>query len=219
MDELTRFARLLVERLSTRPEGVHHPVSVAEIRKSLLTYRGQRRALGLESVEDYETVLLRLVAEERGYVRTQPTAAAERCRAELGQPNPDLGVLEALAEATIQVTSLAAGSTAGNGGDVAPAPAAPPRAVAPAPTPAASAAPARAPVAEPSRPAARKVEAVSDCRFCQTQIPAGRTVTFCPWCGERLIPLTCSRCGTELESDWRHCITCGLPSQDPYRSA
>jgi DNA-directed RNA polymerase subunit N (RpoN/RPB10) len=43
-------------------------------------------------------------------------------------------------------------------------------------------------------------------------------VVFCPWCGERLIPLTCTRCGTELGPEWRHCITCGLPVQDPFRT-
>lgn len=201
MDELTRFARLLVERLATRPEGVQRPVSVAEIRKSVLTYRGQRRALGLDNVEDYETVLLRLVAEERGYVKTQPAAAAARCREELGQPNPDLGLLDDIAAVTVQVTSLAAGSSVENGAEP---PAAPPRVPAPEP---------------PARPAERSEEAVTDCRFCQTRIPTGRTVTFCPWCGERLIPLTCSRCGTEVESQWRHCITCGLPVQDPFRTA
>jgi len=201
MDELTRFARLLVERLATRPEGVQRPVSVAEIRKSVLTYRGQRRALGLDNVEDYETVLLRLVAEERGYVKTQPAAAAARCREELGQPNPDLGLLDDIAAVTVQVTSLAAGSSVENGAEPS---AAPPRVPAPEP---------------PARPAERSEEAVTDCRFCQTRIPTGRTVTFCPWCGERLIPLTCSRCGTEVESQWRHCITCGLPVQDPFRTA
>ena len=109
MDELTRFARHLVERLAARPEGVNRPVSVADIRKTVLPYRAQRRALGLASVEDYETVLLRLVSEERGYVRTAPGAAAQRSREELGLSNPDLGVLDEIAEATIQVTSLAAG--------------------------------------------------------------------------------------------------------------
>jgi len=207
MDELTRFARLLVERLAARPEGVSRPVSVADIRGSVLTYRGQRRALGLDSVEDYETVLLRLLAEERGYVKTQPTTAAARCREELGQSNPDLSVLDTLADATIQLTSLAAGSIAENG-PAAPAPPPPPPPAPPPPPRAAS---------KPPAPAPRKEETVNDCRFCHTSLPAGRIVTFCPWCGERLIPLTCSRCGSEVESDWRHCVTCGLPVQDPFR--
>jgi hypothetical protein len=48
-------------------------------------------------------------------------------------------------------------------------------------------------------------------------MPAGRTVVFCPWCGGRLIPFTCARCQTELDSEWRHCITCGAPVKDPHR--
>jgi hypothetical protein len=206
MDELTRFARQLVERLGTRPEGIHRPVSVSEVRKTLLPYRAQRRALGLESAEDYDTVLLRLVAEERGYVKTLPATTAARCREELAQPNPDLGVLEEIADSTIQVTSLAAGRVVGNS-PVEPAPgeksADPPAAPAPK---------------ADHRPAPTSAaRSATSCRYCRTDLPDGRTVTFCPWCGKRLIPLTCSRCGTEFESGWRHCITCGATVQDPYR--
>lgn len=211
MDELTRFARQLVDRLAARPEGIQCPVSVGDVRKSVLPYRAQRRALGLESVEDYETVLLRLVAEERGYVKTFPPAAAERCRKELTQPNPDLGVLEEVGDSTIQVTSLAAGKIVGDG---AAEPAPPPPAPA-ASEPAARPAPKPAPAAEPPRAAAPK-RAENSCGFCKGALPAGRVVTFCPHCGERLIPLTCSRCGAEFESGWRHCITCGAPVRDPY---
>ena len=204
MDELTRFARILMERLATRPEGVSRPVSVAEVRKSVLPYRAQRKALGLDSVEDYETVLLRLVAEERGYVKTSPAATAARCREELGQGNPDLSVLDSIADSTIQVTSLAAGKVVDGGP---PEPAAAPPAEAAKPE-------APAPTLEPPRAAASASHAT--CKFCGGKLPLRRTVTFCPHCGERLIPLTCERCGTELESGWKHCITCGAPVHDPY---
>jgi Double zinc ribbon len=211
MDELTRFARILMERLATRPEGVARPVSVTEVRKTVLPYRAQRKALGLDSVEDYETVLLRLVAEERGYVKTLPAAAAVRCREELGQSNPDLSILEAIGESTIQVTSLAAGKVVEDGqSDAAPrSPPAPSEAARP-PVPA----PAPSPVVQPQTAGPAQQE--KTCRFCQGKLPLGRTATFCPHCGERLIPLTCSRCGTELESGWKHCITCGTPVHDPF---
>ncbi|HEV8613204.1 MAG TPA: zinc ribbon domain-containing protein [Gemmatimonadales bacterium] len=195
MDELTRFAQRLVERLAARPEGAQRPVSVAEVREKVLPYRAQRRALGLESVEDYETVLLRLVAEERGLVKTVPVAAAERARTELAQPNPDLSLLADIADATIQVTSLAAGKIVE---DSQPAPSAPS-------------------TATPAQPAKESVAEL--CPHCETPIPTGRAVTFCPWCGVRLIPLICTRCGTVLEPEWRHCITCGLPVQDPFRTS
>lgn len=212
MDELTRFARQLVERLATRPEGPNRPVAVGEIRRTVLPYRAQRRALGLASVEDYETVLLRLVSEERGYVRTAPPATAKRCREELAQPNPDLGLLDEIADSTIQVTSLAAGQVMADE---------PP----PQPEPEIRSPQQDEIVLEPTMPedSATRTRETSPaptalCPHCHTPTPSGRTVVFCPWCGERLIPLTCTRCSTELDPEWRHCITCGLPVQDPFRS-
>ena len=205
MDELTRFARQLVERLTARPEGTSRPVSVAEIRKTVLPYRAQRRALGLESVEDYDTVLLRLVAEERGYVKTMPANLAARCREELTQPNPDLGILDDLADATIQVTSLAAGRIVSHEEDAMPAPSRPvPPAPPPPPPPPSPPPPPAPPAAIPS----------AVCRQCQAPVPRGRKAVFCHQCGTRLIPVTCTRCGEELEPGWKHCIVCATPVPD-----
>src|SRR5688500_10969280 len=118
MDELTRFARRLVEQLTASKEGVNRAVPIGQIREKILPYRTHRRALLLESVEDYETVLLRLVAGERCFVRTLPPAAAKRCQDELAGANPDLGVLDELADSTIQITSLAAAQIVGDDGEV-----------------------------------------------------------------------------------------------------
>lgn len=198
MDELTRFARSLAERLAARPEGLERPVSVAAVRNELLPYRRERRALGLSSVEDYETVLLRLVAEERGLVRTSPAAIAERCREVMSLPNPDLGVLDEIADSLISVTPIAIASLSAE----------PPSAEAPSAESRAPSAERRAPSTEPSR-----------CRHCDAALPTYRTVTFCPWCGKRVVPLLCSHCGAEFESGWRHCVTCGAPVSDPYPPA
>lgn len=124
MDDLTRFARRLVEQLSAGSEGANRPVAVSQVREKLLPYRVHRRALQLESVEDYETVLLRLVAGERGFVRTQPPAAALRCQQELAGANPDLSVLDEVADSTIQFTSLAAAQVVSDdgGGEIGAAP-------------------------------------------------------------------------------------------------
>ena len=118
MDELTRFARRLVEQLTASKEGVNRAVPIGQLREKILPYRTHRRALMLESVEDYETVLLRLVAGERGFVRTLPPAAAKRCQDELAGANPDLGVLDELADSTIQITSLAAAQIVGDDDEV-----------------------------------------------------------------------------------------------------
>src|ERR1041385_545498 len=94
MDQLTQFARRLAERLGGGAGDVYRRVRPTEVRATILPYRAHRRALALDSVEDYETMLLRLAAEERGFVKTLPAAAAERCRKGLTQPNPDLAVLD-----------------------------------------------------------------------------------------------------------------------------
>ena len=205
MDELTRFAQRLVEQLGASGEGVHRPVEVAALRETVLPYRTHRRALGIDTVEDYETVLLRLVAGERGYVKTVPAEAAERCRKELAQANPDLAVLDEVAGATVQITSMAAAQIVE---DDAPDP------------PAKAAKPVRKAVPPdlPTGPALSALpEVAADmCPHCKHSVPAGRQVVFCPWCGMRLIPFTCARCNTELDSAWKHCITCGAPVKDPF---
>jgi hypothetical protein len=208
MDELTRFARRLVEQLGAGTGGVHRAVAVAAIREKLLPYRTHRRALALDSVEDYETVLLRLVAEERGYVKTTPAAAAKRCREEIGQPTPDLGVLDEISDATIQITSLAAARIVADEGGEAGTPSPP----SPPPSPPEPTMP-----PEPTTPHQEAPTHAENCRHCRKPVPGGRQVVFCPWCGLRLIPFACARCGTELDSEWRHCITCGAPVKDPYR--
>jgi len=198
MDELTRFARRLVEQLSASKEGVNRAVPIGQVREKILPYRTHRRALMLESVEDYETVLLRLVAGERGFVRTLPAAAAQRCQKELAGANPDLGVLDEVADSTIQITSLAAAQIVGDeAGEIASVPAAP---------------------RDDNPPkAAPRPQGDSACPHCHHAMPSGRQIVFCPWCGDRLIPFTCARCQTELDSEWRHCITCGAPVKDPHR--
>lgn len=216
MDELTRFARRLVEQLGASKEGVHRPVEVAALRETVLPYRTHRRALGIESVEDYETVLLRLVAGERGYVKTVPAEAAERCRKELAQATPDLAVLDEVATATVQITSMAAAQIVDDGADRADRADRTDGAVRAGKT-------VKADKITPTPPAPPDVPAASpptslmgSCLHCKHAVPSDRQVVFCPWCGKRLIPFTCARCNTELDSEWRHCITCGAPVKDPF---
>jgi hypothetical protein len=257
MDELTRFAQRLVEQLGASGEGVHRPVEVAALRETVLPYRTHRRALGIESVEDYETILLRLVAGERGYVKTVPAEAAKRCREELTLANPDLAVLDEVAAATVQITSMAAAQIVDAGGDgrtggrpvsadgevsadggvsevsevrpVAPARAAKPaRKVVPSspsspssPSPLSIPSPPPSPsspssLSTPSPPSPLSSRPMETCTECHRPIPSGRQVVFCPWCAKRLIPFTCPRCNTELDSAWRHCITCGASVKDPF---
>jgi hypothetical protein len=180
------------------------------------------------------------VSGERGFVRATPAEAGDRCREELAGANPDLGVLDEIADSTILITSMAAAQIVADEPDMAPAPPpvrsepapaardepAPPVRSVPAPPVRGGAGPRDVPPPAPVLPSTAKGTrpmtrpssgAAAPADRCTHAVPAGRKAVFCPWCGERLIPFTCARCQTELESDWRHCITCGAPVKDPYR--
>ena len=104
MTEVERFMRRFVEVLQARvPDRIHAPLTVGELRSTIMPYRGNRSAVGVASAEDYDSILLRIVAEEGGFVRTLPPESAHRCRAELEGSHPDLGLLDALATTTIQI--------------------------------------------------------------------------------------------------------------------
>lgn len=47
------------------------------------------------------------------------------------------------------------------------------------------------------------------CRFCGQLLPDGRTVTFCPHCGQNLKVLRCPGCSAEMDPAWKFCVTCG----------
>jgi hypothetical protein len=51
------------------------------------------------------------------------------------------------------------------------------------------------------------------CHYCDGLLPAGRKVTFCPYCGQNLSVRHCPACSTELEVGWKFCIACGRSVQ------
>jgi len=114
MTPLARLVSRLIEVVRERdPSGLHRPIAIGELRRTVLPYRTSRNALGLESIEDYEVLILRLVAEEDGWARTFPPEAADRCREELLGANPDLEIVEHLDEVTVQLGAGAVAKVAG----------------------------------------------------------------------------------------------------------
>ncbi len=94
MTDVERFFRRLVSNLAaTDPARLRQPVPLDDITGFILPYRANRRALQLDTVEDYESVLLRLCAGEGDLVHTEPEGARGRFVQESGRPNPDLAVL------------------------------------------------------------------------------------------------------------------------------
>jgi len=92
--DVERFFRRLVANLAASdPARLHHPIPLDDIQQSILPYRSNRRALEVETSEDYEMVLLRLCAGEGDLVRTEPEEVRTEFAAEIESPNPDLDVL------------------------------------------------------------------------------------------------------------------------------
>jgi double zinc ribbon protein len=213
MDELRRFFRQLVQNVAASdPARLRHALPISEIRQTILPYRANRRALQLESSEDYELVLIRLCAGDGGFARTQPQEAHAAFAAEAASANPDLSIVDRHEDASIVLSEdqlIPALRPASEFGFAPPdqrltAPILKP--AAPTPTATRSRKPAKA-SAKPQPPA--------DCRACGGTLPHARPVKFCPHCGQSQSPTHCPRCQNELEPEWRHCVTCGTAVNGP----
>ncbi|MGD8277481.1 MAG: hypothetical protein PVH00_05615 [Gemmatimonadota bacterium] len=47
------------------------------------------------------------------------------------------------------------------------------------------------------------------CAFCASDLPVGRSVRFCPFCGQDQSLRPCATCAEPLEPEWTFCIACG----------
>ncbi|HEX6106251.1 MAG TPA: zinc ribbon domain-containing protein [Gemmatimonadales bacterium] len=204
MTDLERFFRRLVANLaSTDPARLHRPIPLDDVRYSILPYRANRRALGLDSSEDYELVLLRLCAGEGGYLRTEPEEARVRFVQELRSPNPDLDVLGALENVLVTLRSEPLARALGPEPEASYAPP-PPFIAQPSDVPEF---PDLDPPAEPD--AVPEEPVPPHCLYCGGALPAHRAVNFCPHCGQSQTVAVCAHCHGELEPGWRHCVNCG----------
>lgn len=106
-DELERLFRLLVRRVrDVRPENLSRPFEVAEILRTFVPYRAHRADVGVETAEDYEVLVLRLLSGERGFVFADD-AMQEDLRRELDSGNPDLRALHAYGTARVTLAQHA----------------------------------------------------------------------------------------------------------------
>jgi len=238
MDNLDRMFRHLARTVRAKhPQYLTQPFTVAELHQSILPYRLHRRELGLETNEDYEITLTQLLSGARDYLIVDESMR-EKLRSELASKNPDPTAFKQFAMTTVALSpnalrSLDAGpddaSTPPIAFDVLPTPAV-------SSLPAAAQPPARAPEPPASRSAPRQTapqvptqmrvsssrspigsravvaSAGERCRYCNELLPAGRTITFCPHCGQNLTVVNCEACGTELEVGWKFCPVCGRPA-------
>lgn len=228
MDDLDRLFRYLVNHLAKEaPERLTSPFEVSELYQNIVPYRGHRRALKFESVEDYEMAVLRLLSGERGYASVEPLDVQEALALEAESVNPDPRAFRDFAAATVKLTAKGIRSVLDE--EIAYAPPghaprkdsrfAPPEPEVATPdelfAPPEPEAPAKDRSTEPEPvepPDGRGLvfEAVeATCPHCYVELPGGRRVVYCPSCGRQVEEATCPACGDALEPGWRFCVTCG----------
>jgi len=219
------------------------PFTVQELYETLIPYRHHRRELGIETNQDYEIAMTRLLSGERDYLLTDQ-AMRDKLRSEVESRNMDPGAFREFASSKVslapeglrRIRALTAqgvdpGSTvSGTPTSVTPVPDArddsaggggggngTPATDKPVQTPGITATfPVSAPPpSEVSKTAPAALSSLMNapvpegCRFCGGTLPEGRTVIYCPHCGNNLSISRCPACGSELEKGWKFCATCG----------
>ena len=240
MDDLDRVFHRLVSNIRHRhSEYLTSPFTVQELYETLIPYRHHRRELGIETNQDYEIAVSRLLSGERDYLLADQ-AMRDKLKSEIGAGHGDPGAFREFASSKVSLAPEALrrirALTSSAGDDAAAPAAAPPKpqptinatfpiaspAAAPAPAAAAPARPAQpapvapvAPAAEANRGAPAALNSMMStsvpegCRFCGGTLPEGRSVVYCPHCGNNLSVSRCPACGSELEKGWKFCVTCG----------
>ena len=225
MDDLDRIFHRLVSNIRHRhSEYLTLPFTVQELYETLIPYRHHRRELGIETNQDYEIAMSRLLSGERDYLLADQ-AMRDKLKNELESGHGDPGAFREFAGAKVSLAPEAlrrirALTVSGDEAAAAAAESAPP---AKAPSPVNATFPVSSPVPAPSvappveaskaAPAAlssmMNASVPEGCRFCGGTLPEGRTVVYCPHCGNNLSISRCPACGSELEKGWKFCVTCG----------
>lgn len=224
MDDLDRLYRRLVHNVrSSRPEYLAVPFTVQELYEQIVPYRHNRRELGIETNQDYELAIARLLAGERGYV-VADEGMQRTLRESLASPNPDGGLFREFGNSRVSLATVGIGATpttpthaARTPAEQAPAQRTPDGREASVESRTATATPQpqveeRSDAVAPGIPSLKEVAVPVGCRFCGGTLPEGRELNYCPHCGQNLTRRHCPACASELEADWQFCATCGRPT-------
>src|SRR4051812_2137631 len=91
---LEMLARQIASNLSANPARLRQPFTIAELRDLIVPYRANRKALQLETSEDYELALMQLCAGAAGFGRMEVAEVGRQFSDEVTSPNPDLSLLQ-----------------------------------------------------------------------------------------------------------------------------
>ena len=228
MDDLDRVFHRLVSNIRHRhSEYLTLPFTVQELYETLIPYRHHRRELGIETNQDYEIAVSRLLSGERDYLLTDQSMR-DKLKAELQSGHGDPGAFREFAASKVSLAPEALrrirALTASGNEEAAPAAAAP-SAAAPS-APAAQAAPVAAakpaapvnatfpvsspPATQPSAPRA-PVEASRAAPAALSSMSGASLPEGCRFCGGTLpegrAVVYCPHCGNNLSIS--RCPACG----------
>lgn len=103
MDDLDRVFHRLVSNIRHRhSEYLTLPFTVQELYETLIPYRHHRRELGIETNQDYEIAVTRLLSGERDYLLADQSMR-EKLQAELGSPHMDPGAFREFSESKVSL--------------------------------------------------------------------------------------------------------------------
>jgi hypothetical protein len=203
MDDLDRLFQRLVHNIRNgHAEYLSVPFTVQELYDTLVPYRHYRRDLGIDTNQDYEAAVTRLLSGEKGYIRADQTMQ-DRLKQEMSSAHADVGAFRDYAETRISLapdalqklgvaipsqnaggyaTGRAGNGDAGTGGN--------------------------GDSTSFVVPGALSTD-VESCKFCGGTLPEGRKAIYCPHCGQNLAAKHCAGCGAELDPVWKFCVNCG----------
>jgi len=204
MDDLDRLFRRLVQNIRNgHAEYLSVPFTVAELHDTLVPYRHYRRDLGIETNQDYEVAVTRLISGERGYIRADESMQ-QRLKKEVTSSHADPGLFREYASARISlvpeaVKDLGVPIPAQNAGGYS----------AGTHAPGAKGGDGNGSATTFTVPSLSAMDLPEGCRYCGGTLPEGRAITYCPHCGQNLAAKHCAGCGAELDPAWKFCVSCG----------
>jgi len=191
LDDLDRLAFRLSRTVRTQyPHLLTQGFTLTDLEERLLPFREARREMADSGAEAFERTVLRLIAGERDYLQTE-SELQTACTQALASPSPSMSLVRAWATTSLQLTQPA--NAVGTERMATP--------------PATAISDRTAEVKPQSKPCG--------CRFCGNRLPENRRMTFCPHCGLDMTKRQCPACSTELDVNWRFCVTCGRSADLP----